>query len=154
MAAFRAMRYCEYTDSFVPVGELFGSDGKPIEKKESEMATEKTLYEITRMGDLKSYGYKLAVNSAGQWVMEIKGSGDVVAVDKATVSEVIPYTVGIKFAQQGQTYNYFNEAKDLVEGDALVMDGYGSGDYQVALVVAVDTKSKEATKEITYHKKL
>jgi hypothetical protein len=121
--------------------------------KENTMATEKTLYEIKQF-DKTVFGHKLAVNSLGQWVMEIKGSGEVIAVDKKEVTEVVPYTIGLKFSQQGQTYNYFNEARDLVKGDVLVMDGYGSGGYQLAIVVAVDTKSKEATKEISYHKKL
>jgi hypothetical protein len=124
-----------------------------LKQEKTKMANEKTLYEINR-GDIKSYGYKLAVNSQGQWVMEIKGSGDVIAVDKATVSEVIPYTVGVKFASNGTIYHYFNEAKDLVKGDALVMEGYAGSNYQIAMVVDVDTKSKNATKEINYLKKI
>jgi hypothetical protein len=117
------------------------------------MENEKTLYEINRVV-IKSYGYKLAVNSQGQWVMEIKGSGDVIAVDKATVSEVIPYTIGVKFATKGAVYHFFNEAKDLVKGDALIMEGYSRNNYQVAVVVDVDTKCKGATKEINYFKKI
>jgi hypothetical protein len=126
---------------------------EPPKQGETNMANEKTLYEINR-GDIKSYGYKLAVNSQGQWVMEIKGSGDVIAVDKASVSEVIPYTIGVKFATNGTIYHYFNEAKDLVKGDALVMEGYAGSNYQIAMVVDVDTKSKNATKEINYLKKI
>jgi hypothetical protein len=124
-----------------------------LNQEKAKMANEKSLYEINRF-DTKSYGYKLAVNSQGQWVMEIKGSGDVIAVDKTSVSEVIPYTIGVKFATIGTVYHYFNEAKDLVKGDAIIMEGYAGGNYQIAMVVGVDTKAKNATKEIDYLKKI
>ena len=123
--------------------------------KEIQMVTEKTLYEIKdAVAGNSNYGYKLAVNSQGQWVMEIKGTGTVIAVDKANVSEVIPYTIGVQFAEGGIIYHYFDEKREFVKGDAVVMPGYGSGAFQVAIVADVDTKSKSATKELKYIKKL
>jgi hypothetical protein len=122
-------------------------------KGETKMVTEKTLYEIKR-GDETLFGHKLAINSQGQWVMEVKGSGDVVAVDKATVSEVIPYTIGIKFHGKGDTYSYFDEKRSVTKGDVLVVDSVVKAEFCLAVVSDVDTKSKTATKEISYLKNL
>lgn len=125
--------------------------GQNTTKDEEEMSNSKTLYEI-KSGELTFYGFKLAVNSQGQWVMEVKGSGEVIAVDKTKVTEVMPYTVDINFCDGGQRYSYFDEKRQVSKGDVVVISG--SNNYVIAVVEGVDTKSKAATKELVFFKKL
>lgn len=122
-------------------------------KGNMEMTTEKTLYEIKQF-DKTHYGYKLATNGQGQWIMEIKGSGEVIAVDKKEVSEVIPYTVGIKFHSSSQIYHYLDEKRSVKKGDVLVVDSLVRAALDMVYVSDVDTKSKTATKEISFLKNL
>jgi len=136
--------------------ELYNDQTK--DNPEENTMTEKTLYEIKdAVSNTTQYGFKLAVNSQGQWVMEIKGSGDVVAVDKKSVTEVMPYTISVQYSDGGQPYHYFNEARDLVVDDFFINAAtYDSTSkpYQIGRVTAVDTKSKAAKAELKYFKKL
>jgi len=123
-------------------------------QKGNEEVTDKTkLYEIqlpVQGGSLTAYGHVLAINSAGKLVVEIKGSGEVIAVDPKQVQEVLPYTVGVKFTTSSgaTTYHYLDEKRQLKPGDFLVMESALSQGLCIAMCTAVDTKSKTATKEI------
>lgn len=123
------------------------------ENKGQTMA-DKTLYEIkTTSGTI--FGHKLAVNSQGMWVMEIKGTGNVVAVDKETVSKVVPYTIGVKYTEGGTVYHYIASADDGWKADDFAIClPYGAGGYQLARIVAVDTKSDKATAEFNPLKRI
>jgi len=115
---------------------------------------DKTLYEI-KQGVDTVFGHKLAVNSKGEWVMEIKGTGAVVAVDKANVNKVVPFTIGVKYTENGTQYHYLANSDDAWEVDQfLIMPPYGSGGYQLARITGVDTKSDRATAEINYLKRI
>lgn len=122
-------------------------------EKDEEMTTEKKLYEIketSALFDNKTrtigYGHKLAVNSKGEWVMEIKGSGEIMAVSKDQVEEVLPYTIDVQFSNSSNTYAYLAEAGEFQTGFYIVEGQYGNG-WQIAQVVKVDTKSRKATKK-------
>lgn len=110
------------------------------------MATQNTLYEIKQDGKT-TFGTKLAVNSAGQWVMEEKGTGLTVVVDKANVEEVMPYTVDVTFKDGSQAYSFTSEKGKFNKGDVLLLESKFEG-FSIALVTAVDTKAKSATKEL------
>lgn len=92
------------------------------------------------------YGHYLATNSQGEWVMEVKGSGQIMAVAKDKVQEVLPYTIGVRFNNNGTTYHYLADKDKFTEGFYLVKDTSSSG-WQIARVVDVDTKSSKATVE-------
>ncbi len=113
------------------------------EWKDNDMSK---LYEI-KQGTETLYGHKLATNSQGQWVMEIKGSGSVVAVDKASVQEVLPYTIGVQFESGKMVYSYLADAGKFKVGEFYIFDA-ASGRC-VVQVVEVDTKSTGATKQFT-----
>jgi len=115
---------------------------KAIEEGENDMTK---LYEIKQEGKETLYGTKLAKNSAGQWVMEVKGTGQVITADPNQVEEVLPYTIGVNFESKGQTYHYTSEAGVAEVGDLFVVDA-PSG-RAIVQVSGVDTKSKSATKE-------
>jgi hypothetical protein len=114
------------------------------QQKENTM-TEKKLYQINIPVSTVKYGHKLAVNSAGKWVMEIKGTGEVITCDKDDVEEVMPYTVSIQFQTGKQFYSYLAE-KDSVELDAFYIFDAPLG-RAIAQVVKLDTKSPTASVE-------
>lgn len=136
---------CDY-ESDCPRPTYFGvtkkTNPKPKLKKVAEMSKE--LYEI-KLGDEVSYGTKLAVNSQGQWVMEIKGNGSVIAVDKTCVEKVLPHTIAVQFDSNKTTYHYLAQSGKYNKGDFYIFDGqYGRAIVQI---VDVDTKSTCATVE-------
>ena len=104
------------------------------------------LYEMTIDGKQK-FGNKLAVNSSGDWVMEIKGEGTVMSVPKSAITEVVPYTVSVKFCGfETQQYSYFATKGDWEVGDFVIVD---SDTSSLAAVTAVNSKSPAATKWLT-----
>lgn len=113
-------------------------------QKENTM-TEKKLYQINIPVNTVKYGHKLAVNSAGKWVMEIKGTGEVVTCDKDDVEEVMPYTVSVQFQTGKQIYNYLAE-KGSVELNAFYIFDAPLG-RAITQVVKLDTKSPAASVE-------
>jgi hypothetical protein len=122
-----------------PCSEIFMETGK----KEDTM---NKLYEIQH--ERKTlYGTKLAVNSRGEWVMEVKGTGDVISVDKGFVEEVMPYTIGVQFETGKTTYHYTSEKGKYNVGDVCILDAPMG--RAIVNVVSVDTKSQSATKQFT-----
>jgi len=115
---------------------------KPL--KEKTMA-EKKLYQINDDFLGVKYGHKLAVNSSGKWVMEIKGTGEVITCDKDNVEEVMPYTVSVQFQTGKQIYSYLAN-KDQVELNAFYIFDSPQG-RAIAQVVKLDTKSPAASVE-------
>lgn len=112
------------------------------DKKENDMSN---LYEFT-MNDKQLFGTKIAVNSAGLWVMEVKGSGDVVTVEKDKVEEVIPHSIGVKFLTGPTIYHYTAPKGKFDKGFYLLTNQNGTSLVEVC---ALNTKSKQATEEFT-----
>lgn len=77
--------------------------------------------------------------------MEIKGSGETLAVNKDQIEEVIPYSVGVKYLGGGSTFHFQAEKGTFELGDVVY-----STDYDNPMIVSeLDTKSKRATKKLT-----
>jgi FKBP-type peptidyl-prolyl cis-trans isomerase 2 len=134
--------YNNYEDSFtvkVPAKSLYGQFQPTKEKKMTN-----TLYEIRHL-EKTLYGHKLAVNSQGHWVMEVKGTGEVLAVDKSFVEEVLPHTIGVQYETGKMVYHYFADAGKYQVGEFYILDA-PSGRV-IVQVTEVDTKSVNATKE-------
>jgi len=113
-------------------------------QKESNM-TEKKLYQINNPLTAATYGHKLAVDSTGKWVMEIKGTGEVKSYDKTLIEEVMPYTVSVQFETGKQIYSYLGN-KDQLELNAFYLFDSPLGRC-IAQVVKLDTKSPAASVE-------
>lgn len=97
--------------------------------------------------DEEVYGFRLAINSNGDWVMESKGSGEIHIKSKAEVSVVVPHTVDVQFIGAGSNstkYSYWTPKDALTAGDLVLMD-----DGQFVKVVAVDTSHEKANKHLT-----
>ena len=119
-----------------------------ILESEKEMVDIKKLYEILSDGVTK-YGYKLAVNSKSEWVMETKGTGEVVAVDPSIVTEVLPYTIDVSYTGEAlHNYSYLADQGKYEVGDVLVIHGPATGSWCLVRVEKINTKSRAATKEI------
>lgn len=112
------------------------------------------LYQF-KVNSADSYGHYLAIDSNGNWVMEVKGSGVVVAVPKDQVQEVLPYTVGVKFGGSDKVYHYLAQVDKVDLGFYImtsVVDSHNS--YVIVEVVKLDTKSPNATKDFAPKAKL
>ncbi len=96
------------------------------------------------------FGAYLATNSDGKWVMEARDTKAIHLLDKKDVEEVLPYTISVRFSNSdgSQTYSYFAEKDKFTLGFYLVNGAVKSG-FGIAEVVALDTKSKSATKDFT-----
>lgn len=117
---------------------------QPTTEGESKM--DNTLYQIKTIGD-DLYGHKLAVNSAGKWVMEVKGTGAILTVDAADCSEVTPYTVAVRFSGNNSgAYDFLSTEGKFRVGDIVIRTDAGY-EGSIGRVVKLDTKSKKATKE-------
>lgn len=129
------------------------SEGYAVVTKNLELVEDKGEDEMTKLYEVKdetkskgvTFATKLATNSAGEWVMEEKGTGRVFSIDKASCEEVLPYSIRVKFGDSGTAYSYLAD-KDQFEVGFYLVAGYNSSGFQVARVTEVDTKSKVATK--------
>jgi hypothetical protein len=91
-----------------------------------------------------AFGIGLAVNSAGKYVLEMKGTGDLVAYDKSEVELVMPFTYNVQFNGTGTEYAYLGKEGVVKVGDLLLKtDTKG---FSIGRVTAVNTKSERATK--------
>ena len=114
---------------------------EPQTEEKEETMTNK-LYEITINEETK-FGTKLAVNSSGEWVMEIKGTGEVLAVKEDQCQKVVPYSVAIVFLDnKGKKFHYLADKGEFEVGDLLIGGNFTS----LAQVKEVDTKNEVATK--------
>lgn len=131
--------YAQSLHKAIPTGYI-GTNW--TQEKENDM---NTLYEFDNNGK-QTFGTKIAVNSSGLWVMEVKGTGDVVTVDKDKVEEVIPHSIGVKFLTGDTVYHYTAPKGKFDKGFYLFDNHMGTS---LVEIVALDTKSKKATKEFT-----
>lgn len=115
-----------------------------VTKEENTMATNK-LYQINISEGTVKYGQKLAVDSTGKWVMELKGTGEVRSYDKSLIEEVMPYTISVQFESNKQVYSYL-ASKDQVELNAFYIFDSPMG-RTIAQVVKLDTKTSAASVE-------
>jgi hypothetical protein len=102
------------------------------------------LYQFT-VDSVTKYGNYLATNSSGMFVMEEKGTGNIHTVDKASVQEVLPHTIGVKFFGSTTEYSYLATPGKFKSGEVYVLHSPHGPSF--VTVTGVDTKSKAATKE-------
>lgn len=117
----------------------YGIDLKFYEEDTEQMAQTKTLYSFTIDGNT-AYGTHIGTNSQNQYLIEEKGTGKIHVFDKKDLEEVVPYTFS---AKMGNSENhYIGTPGTLAKDDILLYTG--SSTPQIAVVTAVDTKSKSA----------
>ena len=111
--------------------------------RKSEPMT-KTLYQtIVADGDQSQYGEKIATDSSGRIVLEMKGSGDVKTFLKSEIKEVIPYTFEAKsLISSGHTCHYSIDDPSAVELGCIIV----SKSLNLYMVTKLDSKSKKPKK--------
>ena len=109
------------------------------------MTQQTPLYEV-EIDDKTIFAHYLATNSKGMWVMEDRATKEmfVVAPDKA--QEVLPYTVSVRYmdanSRAAKAYHFFAREGDWKKDDLV----YEHASLSMVRVIAVDTKSKAATR--------
>lgn len=95
------------------------------------------------------FGVGLAVNSKGEYVLEMKGTGDLEAFDPKLVEVVMPFTFAVKFSTGNTEYQYLGKEGTVAVGDLLLSfdSKHKNGGISIAQVTAVNTKSEKANKE-------
>lgn len=104
------------------------------------------LYQYTLDGETV-YGTILTYNSDGLAVFEDRATRSLTAVDESLLTRVMPHTIAVVFKPNGQKYHFKGKA-DI--GDYIIREDFAgfSETFPICRVVAVDTKSESATKEL------
>lgn len=129
----------------VPVNHFETNETTNETTTESEIKMKNTLYTWDD-GAAAVFGTKLATNSDGKWVMEIKGdSAKIIAIDPKAVKKVIPYSVSVTFGRASlKQYAYWANKGDVVVGQMVILT-----DGSIVTVRKLDTQSEAATKWLT-----
>lgn len=91
------------------------------------------------------YGIGLAVDSTGQYVLEMKDGSGVRSFAKKDVEVVMPFTFSVQFNGVGTEYSYLGKEGSVKVGDLLLKQD-GTKGITIAKVTAINTKSDKATK--------
>lgn len=126
----------EYGEFSQAVKILTETYAQVVANKDNKEMTQ-ALYEITKEDGSKVFATKMAEKSKTLWVMEIKGTGEFVAVETSRIQEVVPFTIKVKPVGNGNVCHYEAEENKFSVGDILVLK---NGD--IVAVVELDTKQK------------
>lgn len=139
--------YGKYLHTGLSTGRLNSSglvkvNGDVVETDKGNGSMKGKLFKIKADG---RYGMGLAINSKGEYVLEIKGTGELEAFAKKEVEVVMPFTFSVQFNGVGTDYSYLGKEGSVQVGDLLLKTD-GTKGITIAKVTAVDTKSEKATK--------
>lgn len=115
---------------------------KQTEEEKSTMNNK--LYQVNGS---ETYANHIATNSQGLYVLEVKGTGEILTKDKSDLTEVFPYTVCVKYNDNGTLCHFLSKEGEVQKGDIL----YDLQTLGFARVKELDTKSEKATKDISGH---
>jgi hypothetical protein len=123
-------------------------DEHAIESKGKDIMKDKLFQTKVTGDDEVRFGVGLAVDSNGQYVLEMKDGSGVLIFDKKDIEIVMPYTYSVKFSTGPQEYQYRGKAGLVEVGDLLLaMDSqHAKGGISIAQVVKIDSKSDRAKK--------
>jgi hypothetical protein len=138
-----------YVESGKTIKEHYSYFSPAPEKYTNTQTMKEQLYTWTDQSKIATsthnntiYGTKLAINSAGEYVLEIKGTGQIVTMDPQLLTEVIPYTF---MAKSGSTEKHFIGTEGKVSvGDTLIQTSTAT--LKIWVVKQTDTKNKTAVK--------
>jgi len=119
-----------------------------LNQKEKQTMNKVKLFEVTGEG---IFGTLLATNSKGNYVLEVKGTGECLEVHPDKVEEVRPWTFSVKFGPNSREYHFVGDKGSVKKGDVLlrtnskVMGASYNDPFLVVVVTATNTKSASAT---------
>lgn len=137
--------YGRYVHSGASSGRLSIGDVVRVEDQEVETkGYDKMKGKLFQTKDGR-FGIGLAVNSQGEYVLEMKGTGDLERFKKSELEVVMPFTFSVQFNGVGTEYSYLGKEGSVQVGDLLLKTD-GTKGITIAKVTAVNTKSEKATK--------
>mgnify|MGYP000892552776 FL=1 len=98
---------------------------------------------LFQVKDTKEFGVGLAMNSVGEYVLEMKNSGVIQAFSKDKIEIVMPYTLSIVWTG-GEPVHYRVNPGKLQKNDVVLEVKYGHK-IRIGVVAEVDTKRENAT---------
>lgn len=110
------------------------------ENSENTTMDTKTLYTFQNEDGKAVFGTHIGTNSENKFIIEVKGTGEIVVKDQKELEEVLPYTFSVEI--DGKEIHYIGEPGRITKGDWLLQKVGKS--YSVVQVKAVDTKNKSA----------
>jgi hypothetical protein len=139
--------YGRYLHSGTSTGRI---DNRNLVKVEDEDEVEQKgngsmkgkLFKVKKAND--AYGIGLAVDSTGQYVLEMKDGSGVCSFSKKEVEVVMPFTFSVQFNGVGTEYSYLGKEGSVTVGDLLLKTD-GTKGITIAKVTEVNTKSERAT---------
>lgn len=143
------MAWAQGGDTWRKFREEIPCNINPLNTRTDSMGnpTTATLFEVN--GQKNVFGTFLAKRPNGEYVLEMKDGSGAQAFKKDDLTEVLPYTVSVKYISDrgsSSTYDYECEEGKVEKGDLLIING------SLCEVTGVDTKSKSATKTLTGRK--
>lgn len=138
--------YYEYQSNFVKVDkDAFNEKGELL-----TMPATNKLYEINYAGEAARIATKLMEKSPTSWIMEVKGTNEVLVVPAANCKEIIPYTIKVVYTS-GTVSHYHADPGQYEKGDIYLVTT--SGKPELAQIVEVDSKGV-SNKEFKHSGKL
>lgn len=126
--------YYEHARDYVKVNkEDYNEKGELI----AMAANGNKLYEITSEGETTRIATKLMEKSPTQWIMEVKGTNEVLVVSSSQCKEIIPFTIKVVYTS-GTIAVYHAEPDQYKKGDVYLVTT--SGKPELAQVVELDCK--------------
>ena len=127
------------------------SDFEPYPDMTTNQTTDQKEETMTMLYQTKEdkprFGTKLATNSSGQFVLEMKDTGAVEAFDADKLEEVLPYTIAItpldrKHFEDDLHVTTKKDVKGTIAVGDLIIPSNGKLHNTLCTVVAVDTKCR------------
>jgi hypothetical protein len=135
-------KYC-YCKKITGKGHFnsYESDLVIVNEDEVSMEKTKTLYSLILDDGSTGYGVHVGTNSENKYLLEVKGTGNIVVRSKSEIEEILPYTISLSI--NGSDVHYISEPGKLNKGDYVIYNLNGKN-IEVAKVSGVDTKNKTA----------
>lgn len=114
------------------------------------MSATNKLYEINYAGEAARIATKLMEKSPTSWIMEVKGTNEVLVVPAANCKEIVPYTIKVVYTS-GTITHYLADPGQHEKGNTYLVTT--SGKPELAQIVEVDSKGV-SNKEFKHSGKL
>jgi hypothetical protein len=136
----------KYKGQYLHNGKPASAEYIKLHEESTESLTKmKTLYSFLDENGKETFATHLATNSSNQYVLELKGSGEILVKDPSELTEVVPYTISVEVNRS--LVSYVSKPGQVQKGDILLHTGGCNGGISLAVVKAVDTKDRAAAKK-------
>lgn len=108
---------------------------------DDDMSAKPTLYSYTTPEGDTGFGVRIGTNSKNEYIIEVKGTNEILVLHPSVLTEVLPYTFSVQHGTK--VLHYIGSPDSVAPGDVLI---WTTGNTpQLVVVLEVDTKEKSAT---------